>query len=143
MQSSPTPLGMLGIDTNVLVRFLTKDDAVQSKQAENFLRHHCSATTPGWISVIVLCELVWVLSRGYGHDKAQISSVIEHLLRTPFLALEDEGLVRNALKSWQGSKLDFSDSLIAERNRHAGCTTTYTFDTKASAADGFSPVPKK
>jgi predicted nucleic-acid-binding protein len=133
---------MLGLDTNVLVRFLTKDDAVQFKQAENLLRHHCSVTKPGWISVIVLCELVWVLSRGYGYDKVQISSVIEHLLRTPFLVLEDESLVRNALKAWQASKLDFPDSLIAERNRRVGCTTTYTFDAKASAADGFSPVPR-
>jgi len=133
---------MHGIDTNVLVRFLAKDDPIQSKQAEVFFRKRCSPATPGWISVIVLCEMVWVLSRGYNYDKLQISSVIDHLLRTPFLAIEDEGLVRNALNSWASGKLDFADALIAERNRHAGCGTTYTFDRRASDGDGFSPLSK-
>jgi predicted nucleic-acid-binding protein len=129
---------MNGIDTNILVRFFARDDAVQAKQAEVFLGKRCSPANPGWISVIVLCEMVWVLSRGYSYGKDQILPVIDHLMRAPFLKLEDEAAVRTALGIWENHALDFSDALLAVRNQRAGCATTYTFDHKALAAPGFT-----
>ena len=60
---------MSGIDTHILVRFFARDDKVQARQAEVFLGKVCSPANPGWISVIVLCEMVWVLSRGYSYSK--------------------------------------------------------------------------
>ena len=129
---------MNGIDTNILVRFFARDDAVQAKQAEVFLGKRCSPANPGWISVIVLCEMVWVLSRGYSYGKDQILPVIDNLMRAPFLKLEDEAAVRTALGIWENHALDFSDALLAVRNQRAGCATTYTFDHKALAAPGFT-----
>jgi len=138
MKRLPARSSMNGIDTNILVRFFARDDAVQAKQAEVFLGKRCSPANPGWISVIVLCEMVWVLSRGYSYGKDQILPVIDHLMRAPFLKLEDEAAVRTALGIWENHALDFSDALLAVRNQRAGCATTYTFDHKALAAPGFT-----
>lgn len=133
---------MNGIDTNILVRFFARDDKVQAKQAEVFLGRRCSPANPGWISIIVLCEMVWVLSRGYSYSKDQLIPVIDHLMRAPFLKLEDETAVRTALGVWENHTLDFSDALLAVRNQRAGCASTYTFDHKAVAAPGFTRLPK-
>jgi predicted nucleic-acid-binding protein len=92
---------MNGIDTHILVRFFARDDKVQAKQAEVFLGKRCSPANPGWISVIVLCKMVCFLSRGYSYSKDQLLPVIDHLLRAPFLKLEDEAAVRTALGIWE------------------------------------------
>ncbi len=142
MKRSPPGSSMNGIDTNILVRFFARDDKVQAKQAEGFLGKTCSPANPGWISVIVLCEMVWVLSRGYSYSKDQLIPVIDHLLRAPFLKLEDATAVRAALGVWENHTLDFSDALLAVRNQRAGCASTYTFDHKALASPGFTRLPK-
>jgi predicted nucleic-acid-binding protein len=134
---------MNGIDTNILVRFFARDDKEQARQAESFLAKKCSPANPGWISVIVLCEMVWVLSRGYRYGKDPLIQVIDHLLRAPFLKLEDEIAVRAAVGVWANHALDFSDALLSVRNQRAGCGSTYTFDQKALAAPGFTRVAKK
>lgn len=133
---------MHGIDTNMLVRFLTRDDAAQAKKVASFFTRHCSPANPGWVNVIVLCETVWALTTAYKYDKAQVILVVEGLLKAPFLQIEDDNLVRSALRNWEAAKFDFSDALIAERNRRAGCDTTYSFDRRAIATAGFSALPK-
>ena len=134
---------MNGIDTNILVRLLAGDDATQVKQAALFFRKKCSPANPGWISIIVICELMWVLARGYKYPKSQLIAVLDHLLRAPFLKLEDESTVRSALVLWHNHNLDFSDALLAERNRQAGCTTTITFDHNAASAPGFTQLARR
>jgi predicted nucleic-acid-binding protein len=142
MKRLPPGSSMNGIDTNILVRFFARDDKVQAKQAEGFLGKTCSPANPGWISVIVLCEMVWILSRGYSYSKDQLIPVIDHLLRAQFLKLEDATAVRAALGVWENHTLDFSDALLAARNQRAGCASTYTFDHKALASPGFTRLPK-
>jgi len=132
---------MLGLDTNVLVRLLIRDDAAQFKRAEKLVRRECTASDPGWVSVIVLCELVWVLETAYTYNRSDIQSVVEHLLKTSIFRVEDEVIVSKALKSWASCNCDLADMLIAERNLHEGCTTTYTFDRKAAKQPGFTAVP--
>lgn len=129
---------MIGIDTNVLVRFLTEDDPVQSPAAERFLMEQCSAANPGWIGVIVLCEIVWVLQRGYGYSRNDIAAVLAQILRTAELEIEDKECARRALKSFRNGSADYSDNLIAQRNGKAGAIETYTFDRNAAKLDGFN-----
>ncbi len=128
---------MIGIDTNILVRYLTGDDPKQSPAAEKFLKKHCTAEDQGWIGVIVLCELVWVLARGYKYTRDEIATVIAQLLETTEFELEDTGCVRRALRVYEEQGGDFSDALIAARNTAAGAEHTYTFDQRASKLQGF------
>ena len=131
---------MIGIDTNVLVRFLTRDDPAQSMEAEKIMKKHCSCGNPGWIGVIVLCELVWVLQRGYHYKKKEICAVLGQLLRTAELEIEEKDSVRSALEVFELQSADFSDCLIIQRNRRAGVTHTYTFDKNASKVTGFKLI---
>jgi len=128
---------MIGINTNVLVRYLTGDDPRQSSAADKFLQKACSAKTPGWIGVIVICELVWVLQRGYGYPRGQIAEVIAQLLRTAEFEVEDKECVRAALKDYLSGNADIADGLIARRNSKAGAVDTYTFDKRAAKLPGF------
>jgi predicted nucleic-acid-binding protein len=129
-----------GIDTNVLVRFLTGDDPKQSQAAERLLKRKCSPAKPGWIGLIVLCELVWVLQRGYGYRREEISAVVSQLLATAELEIEDSDAVREALALYETGKADFSDGLLALCNARAGAEITYTFDRKAGRLPGFELV---
>jgi len=83
---------MIGIDTNILVRFFTKDDAVQSARAKEFLKT-LSPASPGFVSLICLIELVWVLRSQYGLGKAQLVDRLEQLLNSPELVLESQEAV--------------------------------------------------
>lgn len=141
MKPSKKRSAMLGLDTNVLVRLLIRDDAAQLKRAEKLVRRECTASVPGWVSVIVLCELVWVLETAYGYKRPDIQSVVEHLLKTPIFRVEGEVIVSKALNAWASSNCDLADMLIAARNSQEGCTTTYTFDRKAAKQPGFTAVP--
>jgi predicted nucleic-acid-binding protein len=132
---------MHGLDTNVLVRFFAADDPAQYRRARRLLEKDCSEKVPGWISVVVLVETIWVLSKIYGYDKASLTTVITELLKARFLRLEDDLLIRKALASWQLGNIGFPDELIAARNLHEGCKTTYTFDRKAAKQSGFTAVP--
>lgn len=128
---------MIGIDANVLVRYLTGDDPRQSAAAERFLKRTCSTKDPGWIGVVVLCELVWVLQRGYGYPRSKIAAVLAQLLQTADLEIESKRCVRKALRDYGASNVDFADALIARTNTEAGAAETWTFDKKAAKLPGF------
>ncbi|TQE98578.1 MAG: type II toxin-antitoxin system VapC family toxin [Spiribacter salinus] len=121
---------MTGLDTNVLVRFLTQDDPDQSARANELLETRCSREHPGRIAVVVLCEMVWVLRGAYRYDKALVVSVLEQLLDTVELQIECEDVVHEALAAYRKGRADFADYVIACGNRHAGCEVTYSFDQK-------------
>lgn len=131
---------MIGIDTNVLVRFITADDAEQSMLASKYLDHNCSQEQPGYINRIVQCELVWVLSRAYKYKRIQIASVLEMLFRTRQFFIEDHEASLVALRQYRLGKADYADALIAYSNRAAGCRVTATFDSKASKLDVFEAI---
>lgn len=124
---------MIGVDTNVLLRYLVQDDPEQSALATRFLERHCKKQNPGHITLIVLCELVWVLCRGYGQSRAQAAAVIRRLLETIEFDIEKPRLVRLALSDYENGKADLSDYLIARIGEEAGVPYTITFDRQAAA----------
>jgi predicted nucleic-acid-binding protein len=128
---------MIGIDTNVLVRYLTQDDAGQSKVATRFIEQVISPDNPGLITGITLCELVWVLSDCYAADQARIQAVIEGLLSSKQLNIESPELVWGALRDWTEFGADFSDALIGRLVLAQGGASTVTFDRAASKLPGF------
>jgi predicted nucleic-acid-binding protein len=118
---------MKGIDTNVLVRYLTQDEPAQSRKANVFLRETSSRGERCFIGSVVLCELVWVLRGAYGYGRAEICMVLEKLLSTAEFSIEDKEIAYRALEDYRTGG-DFADHLIGWRNLKAGCDVTVTFD---------------
>ena len=128
---------MKGLDTNVLLRFLIQDDKVQGPAASAYLRRTCTADDPGFVNCIVLCEIVWVLEAAYGYHRPAVADVIERILRTEELLVEDSDSAWSALANYRRTSADFADALIGRNNRAHGCDATATFDRKAATLDEF------
>ena len=128
---------MKGLDTNVLVRFLVKDDERQARRAAAYFRAECRPDRPCLINRIVLCELEWILGSAYGYPRAVIASVVEKLLRADALVVEDAEDAWLALRAYRATAADLADCLIAAVNRRLGCEATATFDRKAARLAGF------
>jgi predicted nucleic-acid-binding protein len=131
---------MLGLDTNVLVRYLVQDEPQQCQRAKRLLARELAKGEPVLISLLVLLETEWVLRSRYELEKQQRLSTLSALLDTADLTFEDEACIEQALYSWKDSTADFADSLIEARNRRLGCSGTATFDAKALTLAGFVPV---
>ncbi len=128
---------MIALDTNVLVRHLVQDDPGQSRKATQVITKRCTRDDPGFINRIVLCELVWVLETAYGYSKDTIVTVLEKLLRTSQLKIEDVQAAWTAFRMYQKGSVDFADCLLGTTNRLGGCDETVTFDRAASKLEGF------
>jgi predicted nucleic-acid-binding protein len=126
-----------GIDTNVLVRYLAQDDARQSALATRFIEDRLSAGSPGFISLVALCETAWVLADLYGADRKAVREVIERLLATRQLVVEQAETVWKALRAWDAANADFSDALIGQVAIAHGSAKTVTFDRAAAKLPGF------
>ena len=122
---------MLGIDTNVLVRFLVRDDEAQFEKARRLIRREVGAGEDVFVSLMVLMETEWVLRSRYSLQKTQITEAISGLLDTTEVQLEDEAAIEETLFMWKDSVADFADCLIGAHNRRLGCRATATFDEKA------------
>jgi predicted nucleic-acid-binding protein len=131
---------MLGLDTNVLVRYLIRDDQPQYEKARRLIRREAARGEPIFVSLPVLLGVEWVLRSRYGLQKAEILATFSALLDAVDLAFEDEASIESALYSWKDSPADFADCLIETRNRRLGCRATATFDAKALKVTGFIPV---
>jgi predicted nucleic-acid-binding protein len=131
---------MLGVDTNVLVRYLTRDDKSQYEKARRLIDREVAQGEPVLVSLLVLLETEWVLRSRYELAKADIVTAFSALLDTADLAFEDEPSVENAVYSWKDSAADFADCLIEARNRRLGCRATATFDGRALKLLGFISV---
>ena len=129
---------MIGIDTNVLVRYLAQDDLKQAKIASEFIEETCTKANLGFINHITLCEMCWVLNRLYKTSKEQLAEIIEQLLRTAQLSVQDPQVVWMALEEYKEDYADFPDCLIAQINLVNDCSSTVTFDVKASNVAGFN-----
>lgn len=134
---------MIGIDTNVLVRFFVQDDAGQAARAAEFLKSECTPENPGWINRIVLCELVWVLEGTYNSSREEIAAVLEALAQTAEVRIEDLARVWSALRAYRDHNADFADALISETNLAHGCESTVTLDRKATGLAGMRPLAAK
>lgn len=131
---------MLGVDTNVLVRYLTRDDQPQYEKARRLIDREVAKGEPVLVSLLVLLETEWVLRSRYEMAKAEIVTAFSALLETADLNFEDEPSVETAVYSWKDSAADFADCLIESRNRRLGCRATATFDGRALKLAGFVSV---
>ncbi len=126
---------MIGLDTNVLVRYLAQDDPAQAAKATALIES-LSVASPGYITLVSVVELVWVLQSCYQSDKSDIVVTLETLLRTRELKVERAEIVWQALRRYAEAKADFADCLI-ERSAHAAdCEYVVTFDSKAAKIAG-------
>ncbi len=128
---------MIGIDTNVLVRYITQDDKQQSTKANKLLDRELSSGNTGSISKIVLCELTWVLSNAYGYSRDTISSVIQQVLITQEFVVEDSDLALKALHNYQRGNAGFADYFLAQTHYSMGAEHTVTFDKNAAKSELF------
>ena len=130
---------MTGLDTNVLIRYVMQDDPRQSPLA-NRLIDSLSAETPGFVPVVVLVELVWVLAGNYGLDRTQVATALSTLLRAKELVIDRAEAVAQALKRYSTTGADFADALIERLASEAGCLVMMTFDSGAAKAAGMTLV---
>jgi predicted nucleic-acid-binding protein len=128
-----------GLDTNILLRALTADDPAQSERVEALFAAAERAGERFFVGVIALCELTWTLrGRPYRLDRHQIAAVVERILTTSLLEVQDRSLVRRALADFRAGRADFPDYLLGWQSLGAGCADTVTFDRKLAGAAGFS-----
>ncbi len=127
---------MIGLDTNVLVRYIAQDDAKQSPKATALIGS-LTSDNPGFIAQVSLVELVWVMQSCYEATKPEIVAILETLLSTRELLVENAETAINALKIFAKSKADFSKCLIERSANKAGCEYSVSFDTKAVKTAGF------
>jgi len=126
---------MIGLDTNVLVRFLTADDPLQSPEAKRLVGSLTEAQ-PGFISLGVLVETHWVLRQTYHYKIEDIHGVLSSLLNVAEFVIDEADLVRAALATAAATGRELPDVIIAERGIKAGCQATYTFDKRVSELPG-------
>jgi predicted nucleic-acid-binding protein len=129
---------LIGLDANVLVRYLTDDDPVQSPRARNLIERRLTADEPGFVGLVALVETVWVLRRTYRYTQGQLVDAIRRLLRIESLVVDREREVFVAMTILEDGLGDFADALIAELAMSAGCSHTVTFDQRASRLPGFA-----
>lgn len=129
---------MIAIDTNILVRYIVGDDAPQAELARHWIETQCNPEMPARIPLIVLCELVWVLGGAYHYERHLVGRVLRQVLVTDCFDIQNHSLAWIALSDYVNGQADFADCLIARLNQAYGCSTTYTFDRKASRLSGFT-----
>ena len=119
---------MTGLDTNVLVRYLTQDDLAQARKANSLIDGAVGRGERLHLDVVVLCEVVWVLRGAYELGKATVTEAVAKILDAAQFSVEDRDLLREALEAYRGGQGDFADYVLGLRNRKAGCSATVTFD---------------
>ena len=128
---------MIGLDANVLVRYITQDDKEQAAIADRIINKYTKPPYAILINDVVMCELIWVLEKAYKYKKEQIVMVIKQILITKEFVFEKYNVLWFALDQYIHNELDFSDALIAQKNKYLGCKATFTFDKAALKAEGF------
>ena len=130
---------MIGLDTNVLVRYIMQDDPKQTPKA-NRLIESLTAERPGFVTVVTVIELVWVLSSAYELERAQIVDTLDVILRSRQLVVDQADQVLRAVRVYGSGKADFADCLIARIAAAAGCEKTMTFDVTAAKSAGMTLI---
>lgn len=122
---------MIGLDTNVLVRYIAQDDKVQSARATRLIERECSDATPGYVGLVVLAEVVWVSESRYDATRVEIAQIVRRVLSTRQLMVQGAEVAWKALRSFEAGKADFADCLIECSALAAGCKRTMSFDKKS------------
>ena len=128
---------MIGLDTNILVRYLTQDDPTQSAKATEIIERRLTEQKPGFVSIVAMVETVWVLERAYGLAPLEIVRAVERILQTDVFLVEDEQEVFTAMIALKNGQGSFADAVIAALGAKRGCSQTLTFDRKALRLPGF------
>ena len=128
---------MIGLDTNILVRYLAQDDPVQSRKATRIIERQLSEREPGFVSIVAMVETVWVLDRAYKLAAHEIALAVERILQTDVLVVENEQEVFTAMTAVKNGRASFADAVIAALGVRAGCSRTLTFDQKAARLPAF------
>lgn len=128
---------MIGLDTNVLVRYLVQDDPVQSRRATEIFERRLREDEPGFVSIVAIVETVWVLERAYRLSAFEIASAVERMLQTEAIEIENEQQVYSAMIALREGQGSFADALVAALGARRGCTHTLTFDCRALRLPGF------
>jgi predicted nucleic-acid-binding protein len=131
---------MVGIDTNVLVRYVTEDDEIETSLAAKLIDKYLGAKNSIFINNIVVCELIWVLIRLYQYNKPEIINLLKEMLATIEFTFEDQSLLLRCVLDYAEKDADFADILIGNINLNQKCKTTFTFDKKASALKSFEII---
>lgn len=128
---------MIGLDTNILVRYIMQDDSKQAALATRLVES-LSAESPGFIPLVSVVEIAWVLSSAYSLSQGQLIEAFELVLRTKELIVEQAEIVWKALRVFRSSHADFADCLIAQSAASAGCEKAVTFDRGAAKTGGMT-----
>ena len=131
---------MIAIDTNILVRHITQDDAEQSKKASDLIKKYAGVESSILINNVVLCEVVWVLESVYKFSKHQIIEVLKAILTSFEFCFEDYKILWQSVLEMEKSSADFSDILIGQINKSKNSISTYTFDKSASSLGYFTKI---
>ena len=130
---------MIGLDTNVLVRYIMQDDPRQSPKATAIVES-LEGVGSGYITLVAMVELVWVLTASFELTRAQVSQALDGIIRTKQFKIENADQVIRALRVFKLGKSDFADCLIERSANSAGCLKTMTFDVKASKHAGMTLI---
>lgn len=130
---------MIGLDTNVLVRYIMQDDTKQAAKATKLVES-LSPEQPGFVTLVSVVELVWVLSSCFDLRREQIAQALDALLRAKQLVVDQADQVVRALRTYNSSSADFADCLIERTASSAGCAKTMTFDVAASKQAGMTLI---
>ena len=128
---------MIGLDTNILVRYLTQDDPVQSPKATEIIERQLTEEHPGFVSSVVMVEIVCILDRAYGLATHEIAATVERMLQTDVLVVENEQEVFTAMIALKERRGSFADAMVAALSAKAGCSCTLTFDERVLHISAF------
>lgn len=132
---------MIGLDTNVVVRYLVQDDQTQARHASRLIES-CTRDEPGFISIVTLAEITWVLNAAYNASRDEIANVIENLLQTESLLVQFADIAWKGLAAYRAGAADFADCLIERISAAQDCVATYTFDQIAARDAGMQLLGK-
>jgi predicted nucleic-acid-binding protein len=130
---------VIGLDTNVLLRYFGQDDAQQSPLADGIF-DSLTADDPGWVGLAVILELVWVMTSKRGAGRSAVADALDRLLMMEAMVVEQAAIVADSVEQFRSGKADFADCLIAASARAAGCGRTLTFDHIAARDAGMELI---
>jgi predicted nucleic-acid-binding protein len=123
---------MIGLDTNVLLRYLAQDDPTQSRRATEIIERRLTEEAPGFVSLVNILEVVWVLKSLFKRSRQEVANDIEMLLAADTLEVQNEQEVYTAVVALRNGTGAFEDALIGSLGVWRGCSATLTFDEDAA-----------
>lgn len=132
---------MIALDTNVLLRYIVRDEARQAATATKLIESSCTPLSPGVITLVVMCELVWVLESGYHYRRGEVAAILRGILGSQDLRVERSDLAWQALNRYQDGTADYADYLIGLCGREEKAEVTLTFDRRTAGSPLFKVLP--